>query len=326
MLEKLMDPSIQSKRGVSVMALSFLRPISPVLSQFPECSPTLLYEQTRIGVSVEHITYLLDQLVYYLGLKPRLLKGPFCPSNESMYYKHLLRVVRLADYLLLPDEHLDILAIHCCHFFLLSKEWGLDLFPPLMESRIRSVWAKEMETFGIFWYYQDPCECEDHRTRYEFVKYNDPVDMKEWIDPFHIKLTNTNVFHELCRVAIHDTGYMTCGMYDEQLHRYYIHYELYATMYTEFEQLRKTFEKDGHTLHPVPTCLCATCYDIRMYCFHSHKTQECHCSYCDTPKRMYTKEQLHAIDTCMKLVEKETQYMQIHKHECVCIQECLIYG
>ncbi len=109
--------------------MEILTPFSPFLSvldksdrpQQQQENVTLLYE-AGFGVSMAHILWLLNELVYFVHnpLPVFNLMGPMCFRTYCTDKMYLLRLYRLADFLCMPDEVLNSIALACFECFFLS--------------------------------------------------------------------------------------------------------------------------------------------------------------------------------------------------------------
>jgi hypothetical protein len=148
---------------------------SPVLETFTEsdlASPELLMGCEH-AVSLEHMSWLLKQLVYFVE-NPAKTKSA---AEAQRFYTHvtdkkyLLRVFRIADYLCMSEEVLNSIALAVLECFFFSADWSpalLDYYP--LEKRIKSLWATFVDDMAM---------CLRHQNA-----FTDEVDY--WSEEMHV--------------------------------------------------------------------------------------------------------------------------------------------
>jgi hypothetical protein len=133
--------------------MEFLVPYSPLLAELPRDETTAdLLCMSGIAVSLTHMLWLLNALVYFVRnpLPVLTLTGPVRFRTHSADKMYLLRLYRLADYLCMPEEILNSIALACFECFFLSDKWSPELlnYYPL-EQRIQTLWHTFVSDYDL---------------------------------------------------------------------------------------------------------------------------------------------------------------------------------
>jgi len=105
-----------------------------------------------LAVSVVHMMWLLKELVYFVRnpLPVLSLMGPVRFRTFTGDKMYLIRLYKLADFLCMPEEVLNSIALACFECFFLTDNWGPETlnYPPL-ERHVQALWTSFVQDYEM---------------------------------------------------------------------------------------------------------------------------------------------------------------------------------